>query len=90
MVIMTREQYESIVAHAKEAAPLEDCGLLGGIWDGDTKTVKRVYFLSNVDKSAEHFSMEPNEQFAAVKDMRANGWSLLGNFHSHPATPSRP
>ena len=33
--------------------------------------------------------MEPKEQFAAVKDMRANGWILLGNFHSHPNSPSR-
>ena len=90
MVIMTKEQYEAIVAHAKNEAPLEACGLLGGIRDGDTKTVKKAYFLSNADNSAEHFSMEPNEQFAAVKDMRENGWSLLGNFHSHPATPSRP
>jgi proteasome lid subunit RPN8/RPN11 len=22
--------------------------------------------------------------------MRKNGWTLLGNFHSHPATPARP
>ena len=27
---------------------------------------------------------------AAVKDMRANGWEPLGNWHSHPASPSRP
>ena len=30
------------------------------------------------------------EQLAAVKDMRANGYQLLGNFHSHPESPSRP
>ena len=34
--------------------------------------------------------MNPREQLAAIKDMRSNGWELLGNFHSHPATPSRP
>lgn len=27
---------------------------------------------------------------AAIKDMRANGWVPLGNWHSHPETPSRP
>ena len=70
--------------------PLEACGLLGGTWEDDQKTVKRVYFLANADESAEHFSMKPEEQFAAVKDMRQRGISLLGNFHSHPATPSRP
>ena len=27
---------------------------------------------------------------AAIKDMRANGLSPLGNWHSHPESPSRP
>ena len=34
--------------------------------------------------------MDPKEQFAAVKDMRTNGYEPLGNFHSHPESPSRP
>ena len=25
-----------------------------------------------------------------MKDMRANGWKPLGNWHSHPESPSRP
>ena len=25
-----------------------------------------------------------------VKELRAQGWQLLGNWHSHPASPSRP
>ena len=87
---MTQEQYRTIVAHAKECAPLEACGLLGGRTEGDTKTVAKVYLLTNTDASEEHFSMDPNEQFAAIKDMRKLGIGLLGNFHSHPASPSRP
>lgn len=46
--------------------------------------------MTNTDQSPEHFSMDPKEQFAAIKDMRSKGLVLLGNFHSHPATPSRP
>jgi proteasome lid subunit RPN8/RPN11 len=34
--------------------------------------------------------MDPNEQLAAVKDMRANGLVPLGNWHSHPESPARP
>ena len=90
VIILTREQYDSIVTYAKQHAPLEACGLIGGKLDGEIKTVEKVYLLTNTDASAEHFSMDPNEQFAAVKDMRARGIGLLGNFHSHPATPSRP
>jgi proteasome lid subunit RPN8/RPN11 len=43
-----------------------------------------------VDHTNEHFSMDPKEQLAAVKDMRANGLVPLGNWHSHPESPSRP
>ena len=56
----------------------------------NAKYIKKVYLLTNLDASNEHFSMNPKEQFEAVKDMRANGYKLLGNFHSHPESPSRP
>ena len=56
----------------------------------DKKYIRKVYLLTNIDASNEHFSMDPREQLAAVKDMRANGYELLGNFHSHPESPSRP
>jgi len=82
--------YLEMVRHARAYAPLEDCGLLGGTVADGAKTVERVFYLTNVDKSAEHFSLDPREQFAAVKELRAQGWQLLGNWHSHPATPSRP
>ncbi|MBR2216205.1 MAG: M67 family metallopeptidase [Selenomonadaceae bacterium] len=90
MLVLKKSDYDAIVAYAQKHAPLEICGLLGGIIQDGKKQVEQVYFLTNVDKSAEHFSMNPQEQFAAVKDMRRKGVGLLGNFHSHPATPSRP
>ena len=34
--------------------------------------------------------MDPKEQLAALKDARANGYGIVGNFHSHPESPSRP
>ena len=82
--------YLEMVRHARALAPIEDCGLLGGTVTDGVKTVEKVYYLTNTDHSEEHFSLDPKEQFAAVKEMRANGWQLLGNWHSHPASPSRP
>ena len=38
----------------------------------------------------EHFSFEPAEQFATVRQMRAAGVRLRAVYHSHPATPARP
>lgn len=34
--------------------------------------------------------MDPKEQFEAIKDMRREGLQMIGNFHSHPESPSRP
>ena len=82
--------YLEMVRHARALAPIEDCGLLGGTVADGVKTVEKVYYLTNTDHSEEQFSLDPKEQFAAVKEMRANGWQLLGNWHSHPASPSRP
>ena len=64
--------------------------MIAGTVDGENKEIKKVYLLSNIDHSNEHFSLDPKEQLAAVKDMRQNGFVPLGNWHSHPESPSRP
>lgn len=76
--------------HSLQAIPNEACGLLAGKIENGVKYIKKVYLLTNIDNSPEHFAMDTKEQFAAVKDMRSNGWIMLGNFHSHPDSPSRP
>lgn len=90
MIKMNKEDYERILAHARQEAPVEACGLIGGRKDGGDKYIEKVYILTNVDHAEEHFTLDPKEQLAAVKDMRANGLVPLGNWHSHPVSPSRP
>lgn len=91
MLILKQENYQKILEHARTGLPNEACGLLGGYTKEDgSQVITDVYLLRNVDESREHFSMDPKEQFAAVKDIRSKGRELLGNFHSHPESPSRP
>lgn len=90
MIKLIRSDYDKIVAHARKELPDEACGLIGGVIEDGNKIVKKVYLLTNIDHSNEHFSLDPKEQLAAVKDMRANGIVPLGNWHSHPESPSRP
>lgn len=90
MITMSKNDYEIILTHARENLPEEACGLIAGTKDGNDKSIKKVYCLTNIDHSNEHFSLDPKEQLAAVKDMRANGLVPLGNWHSHPESPSRP
>lgn len=90
MLYIKKSDYEKMLEHARAGLPEEACGLIAGTVDGDKKYVEKVYLLTNIDHSNEHFSMDPKEQLAAVKDARANQLVMLGNFHSHPESPSRP
>lgn len=87
---LKKSDYNTILEHCTAGLPNESCGLLAGTEEDEEITVTKVYLLTNVDASREHFSMDPKEQLAALKDARANGYKIIGNFHSHPESPSRP
>jgi len=86
MLRIPKHIHDDLVAHSREGFPLEVCGILGGVED----TVSSIYRMVNTDASNEHFMMEPREQFAVVKDLRAKGLSMLAIYHSHPESPARP
>lgn len=90
IIRLSYECYDEMVRYAKSELPNEACGLLAGKQDADGKEVLKVYYLTNTDHATDHFTIDPKEQLAAVKDMRANGYAQLGNWHSHPESPSRP
>jgi proteasome lid subunit RPN8/RPN11 len=85
MMIIPPGILADMVGHAAQHAPIEACGLLAGAGS----VVAKSYRLSNVDQSSEHFSLDPKEQFAAARAMRADGLEMMAVYHSHPATPAR-
>ena len=90
-VIISRSEYDKMLSHAVSERPAEACGLLGGYVNQDRRIIiAKVYLLDNIDKSAQHFTIDPSQHLTAVKDMRAVGLTPIGNWHSHPNTPSRP
>ena len=90
IIRMKKSDYDAVVQYCLSELPNESCGLIAGFTDGDVKSIEKVYFLTNLDHNNVHFTMDPKEQFSAVKDARSLGLTMLGNFHSHPETPSRP
>ena len=52
----------------------------------DNLSLKELIEIENVETP----ELDPKEQLKAVKDMRAKGYVPLGNWHSHPESPSRP
>ena len=75
-----------LIAQASKEAPDESCGYLMGVGD----VVTENYPMENIDHSPEHFSFAPKDQFAALRYARSKNIKILANWHSHPASPSRP
>ncbi len=89
-IILQQAEYEKMIKQARAEFPHECCGLLAGQKAEDHIEIQMIFPMVNVDGSSEHFTMDPKEQFAVVKKVRNAGLQLIGNYHSHPYTPSRP
>ena len=83
---ISRQVVEAMIDHSHRELPYECCGYLAG----KHGILVRHYEMTNVDKATDHFSMDPEEQFAATKDIRNQGLHLMGVYHSHPENPARP
>ncbi len=81
-----KQVVDRIINHAKKDLPNEACGYLAG----KEGIITTHFELTNIDKSPEHFTFDPEEQFDVLKKTRANGLDILANYHSHPKTPARP
>lgn len=88
-VLLKKADYDKMVAHAKANLPEEACGLIAGHDEDGVRVIEKVYLIENVDHTNEHFTITPKAQLEAIKNMRQNGLKLLGNWHSHPESPSR-
>ncbi len=90
IIRMDADLYDQMVDYAKEHLPEEACGLIAGTEDESGRHIKKIYYLENTDHAEDHFTLNPKDQMAAIKDMRSLGLKPLGNWHSHPSSPSRP
>ena len=75
-----------IIEQGKFDLPNECCGYLAG----KNSNVVRAFPIKNVDACHDHFSFDPEEQFAAIKKMRKENIEPVAVYHSHPSTPARP
>jgi len=87
MLRVKQKIYEAVLTHARSDSPLEACGYLAADGDG---LITHSFPMTNMDKAEDHYTLDPAEQFAAVKQMRTSGLRLAAIYHSHPATPARP
>ena len=72
MLRISQQVLDLIIAHSQKGLPHEVCGYLT---EKDGRIIAH-YELTNIDAAFDHFRMRPEEQFAAVKDLRQKGLTL--------------
>jgi proteasome lid subunit RPN8/RPN11 len=81
-----KQIYDELLAHAREDAPNECCGLIGGS-DGVART---VYRARNAEASPLRYNLDPQDQFRIMTEMDERGEELSAIYHSHTASPAYP
>ena len=89
-MIIPQQVIDELIEQARRDVPDESCGYLLGERTDEGDVVTENYWMENIDHSPEHFAFAPKDQFAALKYARNKGLKILANWHSHPASPSRP
>lgn len=84
-ITLTKSVLDRMVKHCQSELPNEACGYLAQ----SDSIIDSIYPMTNIDASPDHFSFDPREQFAVVKQVRAAKQRLAVVYHSHPETPAR-
>jgi proteasome lid subunit RPN8/RPN11 len=83
-----RDLHDAMVAHCIREAPLECCGILGGV----APRVSSFHPLRNEAASPVRYDADARDLIGAVVALRSAGAAVLAIYHSHPrweAIPSK-
>lgn len=88
---LTRALQEAINRQAADAYPDEGCGLLLGEAVAGENLVKALFPVENrweveADKRR-RFQISPDDMLRAEAAALAQGWDVIGVYHSHPDSP---
>ena len=89
---VTTSHDQAIRAHAATDYPNECCGFLVGYIGGDAVTVIRTVPAANLrdDSPRNRFEIDPGDFVKTDRAARADGFGVVGFYHSHPDAPARP
>ena len=82
MIRIPKSIYRDMIAHARQAWPLECCGILAG----KDSLVQKAFALQNAERSPVRFSIAPQDQLIALEEMEKESMEMLAIYHSHPQT----
>jgi [CysO sulfur-carrier protein]-S-L-cysteine hydrolase len=85
-VLLPQSFIDEMVAHAKEDAPNECCGIIAG----QNGRAAKLFRAKNAEASPYRYNVEPKDLFRIFRECEENGWSFLAIYHSHTASEAYP
>src|SRR4051812_32287507 len=86
-VRIAHDAVDAIVAHAREAAPAECCGLLLG---SPASIVEAARTRNIATDSTSRFLIDPKDHIDGRREARRRSLEVVGFYHSHPRSPAVP
>jgi proteasome lid subunit RPN8/RPN11 len=86
MFRLPRHYADEIIAHAREDAPNECCGILAG----QDAEILRLYRALNSEQSPYRFNIDPQDLYRIYSEVEAAGWKFIAIYHSHPGGQAYP
>jgi proteasome lid subunit RPN8/RPN11 len=82
-----RSIFDEMLQHAREEAPNECCGIVGG----KDREATTLYRATNAEHSPLRYTLEPNDLFRITfREIPENDEEMLAIYHSHTASPAYP
>ena len=75
-----------MVAHARQEAPNECCGIIAG---KNGRAVK-LFRAANAEASPYRYNVDPKDLFRIYRECEEKGWEFLAIYHSHTASEAYP
>jgi proteasome lid subunit RPN8/RPN11 len=86
MFALERRYIDDMIAHAREEAPNECCGILAGK-DG---RVLQLYRATNAEQSRYRYNIDSRELFRIHRECEERDWEFVGIYHSHTDSEAYP
>jgi proteasome lid subunit RPN8/RPN11 len=85
-LILEQHYIDEMIAHAREDAPNECCGIIAGK-DG---RAQKLYRAINAEASPYRYAVDAKDLLRIHREVDANDWEFMVIYHSHTQTQAYP
>ncbi len=86
MLTLNQTYVDEMIAHAREDAPNECCGIIAA----DDGAAKKLYRAVNAEASPYRYNVDPKDLLRIYHDLDDHGWDVMIIYHSHTHTEAYP